>query len=128
MIERRSEILLHSKGGGIMRIAAWVSQAVGLFITLLGSWLLLKGLFITDEEIKALTDLPISASGSSFTSDGPLATVPDLKKLEDYKDLYLDLHKAERRKGRIALWFFIVGFALQVVGIILAALPICERA
>lgn len=107
-----------------MRIAAWVSQAVGLFITLLGSWLLLKGLFITDEEIKALTDLPISASGSSFTSDGPLATVPDLKKLEDYKDLYLDLHKAERRKGRIALWFFIVGFALQVVGIILAALPI----
>jgi len=33
------------------------------------------------------------------------------------------LRKEERKKGRIALWLFIAGFALQLMGLFFAALP-----
>jgi len=102
-----------------MIIAFLALQIAGLALTLWGSVILLRGLFITDEEIKDLTDLPIFPSKSSHTNDGPLATVTDPKKLEDYKDLYLHLRKEERKKGRIALWLFIAGFALQLGGLVL---------
>jgi len=101
-----------------MIIAPLVLQMAGLALTLWGSVILLRGLFITDEEIKDLTDLPISPSTSSFETDGPLA-VTDHKKLKNYKDLFLRKRKTERKKGRTALRLFIAGFALQLGGLVL---------
>ena len=101
-----------------MIIAFLVLQMAGLALTLWGSVILLRGLFITDEEIKQLSDLPISVSNASFAEGLPLASV-NRKKLTDYKDLFLHKRKTERKKGRTALWLFIAGFALQLGGLVL---------
>jgi len=103
-------------------MVAFGLQIVGLLLTVIGSWILLRGLFITDEEIEDLTTLPISPSKSSFEKTGPLATT-DPERLKNYRDLFLNKRKEERRKGRFALWLFIGGFALQAVGLFFATLP-----
>jgi hypothetical protein len=97
-------------------------QIAGLVLTVWGSWILLRGLFITDEEIEDLITLPISASTASFESTGPLATT-DPERLKNYRSLFLSKRKEERKKGRCALRLFIVGFALQAVGLLFAWLP-----
>lgn len=105
-----------------MMITAFVLQIAGLALTVWGSWILLRGLFITDEEIEDLITLPISASTTSFERTGPLATT-DPKRLKNYRDLFLSNRKEERRKGRCALRLFIVGFLLQLVGLSLSEIP-----
>jgi hypothetical protein len=115
-------------------------QIAGLLLTVIGSWILLCGLFITDEEIEVLTTLttlPISASNCSHERDShgkdiSLATT-DPERLKNYRSLFLSKRKEERRKGRCALWLFIGGFALQAAGLFFAALPdllawVCDQA
>lgn len=108
-------------------ITAFILQIAGLALTVWGSGILLRGLFITDEEIEDLTTLPISASTASHErdshgKDSSLATT-DPERLKNYRDLFLSKRKEERRKGRCALRLFIVGFILQAVGLFHATLP-----
>ena len=108
-------------------ITAFVLQIAGLALTVWGSWILLCGIFITDEEIEDLTTLPISPSTSTHEKnsqgqDTPLATT-DPERLKNYRSLFLRKRKEERRKGRCALRLFIVGFILQAVGLFHSTLP-----
>ncbi len=97
-------------------------QIAGLALTVWGSWLLLKGLFITDEEIDQLAELPIHES-KHYGHGGDCFASIDPKKLEEYKTLYLKERKSQRKTGRIALRLFIAGFALQAMGLFIAFLP-----
>lgn len=97
-------------------------QIVGLLLTVRGSWILLRGLFITNEEIDELSNLPVRES-KRYVQGGDCLAAIDPEELKHYRCLYLKKRKAERRSGKIALRLFIVGFALQAVGLFLAALP-----
>jgi len=97
-------------------------QIAGLALTVWGSWLLLKGLFITDAEITKLSDLPVHQS-KHYGHGGDCFAALDPEKLDAYKNLYVQKREEERRKGRCALRLFIVGFALQAMGLFFALFP-----
>jgi hypothetical protein len=96
-------------------IAALLLQMLGLSLTLVGSVILLRSLFVTDDEIDKLSALPIHPS-SHYGHGGHCFAALDPEKLNSYKDLYVKNRREDRRKGRCALRLFVVGFILQLVG------------
>jgi len=99
-------------------ISSLVLQAVGLASTLIGSALLLRSLFISDEEIRKLSELPIRAS-RRFVGEVELVGFAE-GDLESYRRLYIKKRKQERKNGRIALALLILGFLLQLSGVLSA--------
>jgi hypothetical protein len=101
-----------------MAIASLMMQSIGLALAFGGSLILLRNLFISDEEIMMLSELPIHPSRRFAGGDRLAATDPD--KLEAFRDLYLRKRTRERTSGRVALWMLLAGFVLQLVGGLLA--------
>lgn len=101
-----------------MAISSLVLQAAGLASTLIGSALLLRRLFISDEEISKLSKLPIRAS-RHFVGDVQLVGFAK-GDLESYRSLYIKKREQERKNGRIALRLLILGFLLQLSGVLSA--------
>lgn len=93
---------------------------VGLFLDLIAAYILLKNVFITDGEIKQLSDLPIEESTSHMTGRESGDTKPialtDVKELADYKDRFIKERNIEKKRGQTALRILIFGFILQIVG------------
>jgi hypothetical protein len=106
---------------GAMATVSMVVQVVGLGLTLFGSVVLLRSLFISDEEIAKLSELPIQPSRDFGHGMSRPFAVGDPGDLQRFRDLYIRKRRTERRSGRIALWFLIVGFAAQLAGVLLAA-------
>jgi len=98
-----------------MIIGGLVCQFAAPVLTLVGTAILLRSLFITDEEIAKLADLPIREARIFRGADSLAAMNPDA--LGEYKSLYIEKRKRERRRGRTALWCFIVGFASQLAAL-----------
>ena len=105
-----------------MIIVSLVIQAVGLGLTLIGSCVLLRSLFISDEEIDKLSMLPIQTSRTfGHGASGPFV-FSDPGDLHRFRDLYIRKRREERYNGRIALWLLILGFTFQLTGVLLAVL------
>jgi len=87
-----------------MIIVGLAMQAVGLGQTMIGSYVLLRSLFISDEGIDKLAKLPIQTSRTfGHGASGPFV-FSDPGDLHRFRDLYIRKRREERHNGRIALW------------------------
>ena len=97
---------------------------VGLIVEFVAGLILLKSIFITDEEIKLLAELPIEESRSHMSARNSgvqlNVAVIDSAKLSEYRDRYIQARKTERGRGRLGFGMLVVGFLLQLAGQILA--------
>ena len=103
-----------------------VLSILGLGLEFIAGMILLRSIFITDEEIELLAQLPIAESGTKLTEPGSRVSLPaaliNPTKLKEYRDTYIEARKKERNHGRRGLLLLAVGFALQLVGQILVLL------
>lgn len=101
-------------------------SVLGLICVLIAGLVVLPKIFITDEELKLLAELPLEPSTSHMTGEITRATLPvavtDVVKLNQYREQYIQARKEERNKGKIGLWFLVIGTTLQVAGVIVAVL------
>ncbi len=116
-----------SASGGGHPVGLWFS-GVGLALGLVAALLLLKSLFITDEEIARLSELPLGESSTNLTITGdhtprPVALViPEAA--DEYTARFIAARRDERTRGRRALALLVAAFVLQLAGIVLGvALP-----
>jgi len=97
-----------------------VLNVIGLSLNLVGAVRLANSIFITDEEINALSELPIDVSSTNLSPVGsnkiyPVA-ITDAEKLKLFRDRFIDARKKERKKGRQGLYLIIAGFLMQLLG------------
>ena len=97
-----------------------VLSILGLGLEFIAGVILLRSIFITDEEIELLAQLPIAESGTKFTEPGSRVSLPAAlihsTKLKEYRDTYIEARKKERNHGRLGLSLLTFGFVLQLVG------------
>lgn len=109
-----------------MLILGLVLSGTGLVLVAISGYILLKNLFVSDEELNMLSKLPIEPSNSGMTGmtsgKNLPAAVTDPDKLKEYRTLYIKERETERKNGRKGLWLLIFGTALQVIGLICSAI------
>jgi hypothetical protein len=109
-----------------MIITSAVASILGLILVVVAGVVLLRNIFITDEELNRLAELPIEQSTTNMTGAITHANLPvavtDVVKLLDYRKSYIEARKIERKNGRIGLWLLVIGSLLQIVGVTLSAL------
>lgn len=102
------------------------SEILGLIAVLVAGIIWLPKIFVTDEELKLLGELPVELSTSNLTGEISRETLPavviDGEKLNEYRRRYMDARKEEREKGKNGLCLLVIGFAFQVLGVILIGL------
>jgi hypothetical protein len=121
----RSEV--ESKiGRGIMLVLSAIFSILGLVCDAIAGLVLLPKIFITDQELNLVAELPIEPSTSHMTGEVSRATLPvavtDVTKIDEYRKKYIEARKEERKNGKIGLGFLVAGSFLQVLGVILALL------
>lgn len=88
-----------------------------------GSIILVKNLFISNDEISELSKLPVAKSTTNLTTKDSLEPKPvavlDPDALNKYRESFISYRKKERCRGRLGLIFIIVGFLLQAIDICL---------
>ena len=103
-----------------------VASVLGLILVLVAGLILLPKIFVTDEELTILSELPIEQSTSSMTGAKSHQNLPvavtDVIKLIEYRDRFIEARKEEKKKGIIGLYTLVAGSVLQVSGIILTSL------
>lgn len=95
---------------------------LGLIASIFASYLLSKNLFISDNEIKQLSELPIEKSSTNLsTGDGiskPVALIPPVA-LDEYRKSIIQRRIGDRTEGKKGFAILIAGFGLQVVALFL---------
>lgn len=90
---------------------------VGLSFNTIGTYILIKPLFLTDEEINQLSELPIEETTSNMTTksgiNSPVLAVPDFSSVKNFKSLVIKERKHARQKGINGLKCIIAGFIIQ---------------
>ena len=103
-----------------------VASVLGLALVLVAGLILLPRIFVTDEELALLSELPIEQSTTNLTGAESRQNLPvavtDVGKLLAYRKRFIEARKEERNKGKIGLYMLVAGFGLQVLGIILTGL------
>ena len=106
-----------------MLVLGVVLSVLGLVCDGIAGLILLPRIFVTDEELNLLAELPIEQSTSHMTGAVTRATLPvavtDVKRLIEYRKRYIEARQQEKRNGRFGLAFLVAGSFLQVVGVIL---------
>jgi len=99
-----------------------ILSILGLICDAVASSILLPRIFITDDELRLLAELPLEPSTSHMTGELSGKTLPvavtDVASLSKYRSRYIDARKNERRNGRYGLGLLVAGSILQVVGIV----------
>jgi len=101
-------------------------SVLGLILVLVAGLILLPRIFVKDEELDLLSELPIEPSTSNMTGvvsrqNLPVA-VTDVGKLLAYRERFIEARKEERKKGKQGLYMLVAGSVLQVLGVILTGL------
>ena len=106
-----------------MPVLSTILSILGLICDLIAGVVLLPKIFITDEELDLLAELPIEPSTSHTRGETTRVILPvavtDVTKLNEYRENYIAARKEEKRKGGIGLWFLVAGSFLQFLGVIL---------
>ena len=99
---------------------------IGLVLALIAALKVLPDIFITDDEIERLAKLPLAESGTRFTERGSGVNHPsallDLAAAEEYTKRFIDARKSERSRGKTGLKLLVIGFALQLAGLVIATI------
>ena len=107
-----------------MLVLSAIVSILGLICDAIAGLVLLPKIFVTDQELSLLAELPIEPLTSHMTGEvsGAKLSVAgtDVTKMNEYRKKYIEARKEERRDGRIGLGFLVAGSFLQVLGIILA--------
>ena len=108
-------------------LAIGISASVlGLVLVMIAGLIVLPKIFITDEELDLLSELPIEQSTTHMTGAESFKNLPiavtDVSKLLEYRKRFIDARKEERKKGRIGLYTLVAGSFCQVVGVIITSL------
>ena len=122
-----SFVLVATPGSAVHPAAVWLS-GVGLILGLAAAVVLLRSLFITDEEIARLSELPLGESGTHLTLKDDRAPRPVALVIadaaEEYTASFIASRRGERTRGRQALALLVAAFAFQLAGLVLGvALP-----
>jgi len=106
------------------QVLSVIFSVLGLVLVGIAGIVVLPKIFITDEELKLLSDLPLEPSTTNMTGKITRANLPvavtDVTKLGEYREKYIQARKDERRKGKFGLWCLVIGSFFQVLGVILA--------
>lgn len=109
-----------------MLVLSAIFSILGLICDAIAGLVLLPKIFITDQELDLLAELPIEPSTSHMTGEVSRATLPvavtDVGKINEYRKRYIEARREERRNGKIGLGFLVAGSFLQVLGVILVLL------
>ena len=109
-----------------MLVLSAVFSILGLICDAIAGLILLPKIFITDQELNLLAELPIEPSTSHGTGEFSRVTlavaVTDVTRINEYRKKYIEARKQERRNGRVGLGFLVAGSFLQVLRVILALL------
>jgi len=100
-------------------------SGVGLIIVAYSGYILLQNLFVSDDELNMLSELPIEPSYSGFTGTSSGKNLPaaitDPDKLNKYRDRYITERKKERTKKWPKramfpnLWHYLSGFRTNLL-------------
>ena len=97
-----------------------ILTVAGLGAQLRGAFLLSRHLFVSDEEINRLVNIPIEESTSNLsgaTSNLPkAAAVLDVPKFREFRDVHVRDRRNQKRIGRHALKLIMMGAVLQAIG------------
>ena len=115
-------VVWYSQVSFISKVSASLS-ILGLFCVLSAGLVLLPKIFVPDEELNFLDELPIEPSTSHMTSEAGenlSVVVADVAKLDKYRKSYIGARKEEKRKEKIGLGLFVLGFIFQAFGVALS--------
>jgi len=114
------------EGGKAMLVLSAILSILGLLCDAVAGLILLPRIFITDQELLLLAELPLEPSTSHMTGEVTRKTLPvavtDVVKINDYRERYIEARQEERKNGRIGLGFLVAGSFLQAAGVIIALL------
>lgn len=118
-------------GGGGINVIYWVVSGVGITCTglgaeILGAFKLVKTIFISDDEIKKLNDLPIYETTTVFSiKEGGHMNAVAIRKddLEEFKKDLIEQAISERDAGRLGFAFLIIGLGFQIIGVLFLTAP-----
>jgi len=109
-----------------MPILGMILSILGVVCDFVAGVILLPKIFITDQELNLLAELPIEPSTSHMTGEitGKTLTVAvtDIANIINYRKQYIEARQQERKNGRIGLFFLVIGSFFQAAGIIIALL------
>jgi len=109
-----------------MLVLSAILSILGLLCDAVAGLILLPRIFITDQELLLLAELPLEPSTSHMTGEVTRKTLPvavtDVVKINDYRERYIEARQEERKNGRIGLGFLVAGSFLQAAGVIIALL------
>ena len=115
---------------GTVVLPAWAPEAVvaaGLALGFFAAFWVLPGIFISEAEIRELSELPLAASSTRFTTTESRENMPaaltDVDALRTYRERFLEARQAERRRGYVGLRLLVIGFGLQLVGVLMGLAP-----
>jgi len=109
-----------------MVILGIIISSIGIILVMIAGLFLLPKIFISNEELEMLAELPFEESttntkGIQSQKILPIA-VTDAKKIEEYKERYINARKEEREKGKLGLYFLVLGSMMQAAGLILTSI------
>lgn len=103
-----------------------LASVLGLIFVLVAGLILLPRIFVTDEELALLSELPIEESTTHMTGANSHLNLPvavtDVGKLLTYRERFIEARKEERKKGTIGLYILVMGSGFQVLGVIFTGL------
>lgn len=92
---------------------------LGLEFSIWRSVILVKHLFITNEEIDELSKLPLEPASGNLTGrvSGKNVAIlgSDIEQIEQYREHFIQHRKMERTNGKRGLCLLLFGFVLQAI-------------
>lgn len=108
-----------------------LSTVFGLGLSVWGSVILVRHLFISDKEIEEISEIPIEPSTTNYTSatsrQNLSGAVTDITKINQYKNDFIKRRKSERTNGKRGINLIILGFVLQSIPYVFALLGLSPK-
>ena len=113
-----------------MSLIALILVVTGLGLGVWGSVILVRHLFITDEEIEELSRLPVEEANTHISTKPDnkgkqiqmAIALTDPQAIKSYRDRFIENRRSERSNCIRGLWFLVGGFVLQGLGALLSYL------
>jgi hypothetical protein len=99
-----------------------IMSVLGLVLELAAGFVLLRYIFVEEQELTRLAELPLAPAGSHMAgaaSQEPLSVaLIDVAQLQAYRDEFIAARRVERYRGRWGFGLLIAGSFLQIIGVI----------